>query len=177
MLANTDKSYGVIARLLHWIMALLILALIPVGWYMAENEVYDLYPYHKAAGMLVLFLGVLRVLWTLTNKHPNFPATMSSVAKTAAYIGHFVLYILIFLMPISGYIYSSSGGYDISFFGLFDIPLLIEKNEALHEMAGEAHEIIAFTALAIIIGHIIVAYKHHFIDKDNTIQKMTTGVE
>lgn len=177
MLANTDKSYGVIARLFHWIMALLILALMPVGWYMAENEVYDLYPYHKAAGMLVLFLGVLRVLWTLTNKHPDFPATMSGAAKTAAYIGHFVLYILIFLMPISGYIYSSSGGYDISFFGLFDIPLLIEKNEALHEMAGKAHDIITYSGLAIIIGHIVIAYKHHFIDKDNTIQKMTTGVK
>jgi cytochrome b561 len=177
MLANTEKSYGLIARLFHWIMALLILALIPVGWYMAENEVYDLYPYHKAAGMLVLFLAVLRLLWTLTNKHPHFPDTMIGINKAAAYIGHAVLYVLIFLMPISGYIYSSSGGYDISFFGLFDIPLLIEKNEELHKMAGQAHEIIAFTALAIIIGHVIMAYKHHFIDKDNTMQKMTTGVK
>ncbi|MCV6637045.1 cytochrome b [Candidatus Albibeggiatoa sp. nov. NOAA] len=177
MLANTKKSYGLIARLFHWSIAILILALIPVGWYMAEYEVYDIYPYHKAAGMLVLFLGILRLMWTLTNVHPDFPEQMSGMAKTAAYIGHSVLYVLILLMPISGYVSSSTGGYDISFFGLFDIPLLIAKNESLHEMAGEAHEIISFTALAIIIGHVIVAYKHHFIDKDNTIQKMTTGVK
>ncbi|WP_353572619.1 cytochrome b [Candidatus Albibeggiatoa sp. nov. BB20] len=177
MLANTKKSYGLIARLFHWTMAILILVLIPVGWYMAENEVYDLYPYHKAAGMLVLFLGILRLMWTLTNTHPNFPEKMSGMAKAAAYIGHSVLYVLIFLIPISGYIFSSSGGYEISFFGLFDIPLLIEKSEELHKIAGEAHEIIAFTALAIIIGHAIVAYKHHFVDKDDTMQKMTTGVK
>jgi cytochrome b561 len=177
MLTNTEKSYGVIARLFHWIIAILILALIPVGWYMAENELYDLYPYHKAAGMLVLFLGILRLLWALVNTHPNFPDTMIGINKIAAYIGHTVLYILTLLIPISGYIFSSSGGYEISFFGLFDIPLLIEKNAELHEMAGEAHEIIAFTALAIIIGHVIMAYKHHFVDKDDTMRKMTTGVE
>ncbi len=177
MLTNTKKSYGLIARLLHWVIALLVFALIAVGWYMAENEIYDLYPYHKAIGMLVLFLAVLRILWALTNTHPAFPDTMTGIEKIAAYFGHTVLYILLLLMPISGYIYSASGGYGITFFGLFDIPLLIEKNEQLHKIAGEAHEIIAFTALAIIIGHIIMAYKHHFIDKDNTMQKMLTGVK
>ncbi|MEK7991552.1 MAG: cytochrome b [Thiotrichaceae bacterium] len=177
MLTNTEKSYGMIARLFHWTIAILILALIPVGWYMAENELYDLYPYHKAAGMLVLFLGVLRLLWVFVNTRPNFPADMGRFAKAAAYIGHAMLYIFTLLIPISGYIFSSSGGYKVSFFGLFDIPLLIEKNAELHEMAGEAHEIIAFTALIIILGHVIMAYKHHLIHKNDTMHKMTTGVK
>ncbi len=158
------EDYNLVAKILHWVMALMIISLLAVGIYMHELPKEDalkptLYILHKASGMVVLFLVLVRLLWRLTHKPPSLNR-YSSLVKKAATISHFALYVLMFAIPLSGFLMSTAGGHAVSFYGLFEFPLLFDKNKSLGEIFSETHEILAFLMMGILLLHVAGAIKH-----------------
>jgi cytochrome b561 len=171
MLTNSADRYGLISRFLHWMMALLILAMIGVGAYMADLAKEDplraqLYTLHKEIGVTLLSLAVIRILWVLVSRAPVMPAALHrwEVILAKSTVG--LLYLLMLATPIAGYLMTNTGGKPISYFGLFDMPVLVGENHDLHETLEEVHEFLAFSILALVGLHVLGAIKHRFIDRD-----------
>ncbi len=178
-LRNTPHTYGSVAKLLHWVMALMILGLIGLGLYMTSEPDGDpkwaLYDLHKTIGSGVFVLLVVRVVWRKISPPPGMPVTMGRLEQLAAHAGHAMLYFIMLALPVTGYLDSSYGGYHLSFFGLFDVPMIFDKDEALLEFYAAAHSYIAYGLIAILATHIGAALKHHFITKDDVLRRMTVG--
>jgi cytochrome b561 len=173
---NTAEAYGSVAKFLHWSIVLL---LIP-QYFLAEAagelpdssiEQVSLYGWHKSIGMLVLLLALARIVWKIVNR-PH-PAPLGSVVwqRKAAAAGHGLLYLLILLQPLSGWLMSSAGGYPVSMFGV-QFPALMGKNDAVHEALEEVHEVLFFVLLAVAIVHIAAALYHHLVLKDGVLRRM-----
>jgi cytochrome b561 len=170
MLTNSADRYGLVSRLLHWLMALLILTMIGIGAYMADLDKEDplrpqLFAMHKAVGITLLALAVLRLLWILASRSPVLPAALQrwEVILTRATTG--LLYVLMLATPIAGYLITNAAGKPVSYFGLFDIPALIAKNHDLEEILGEVHAFFAFSILALVCLHVAGVIKHRLVDK------------
>jgi len=157
-------GYHTVSKVLHWLMAIMIVSLFAVGIYMHELPREDglrptLYMLHKAFGMTVLFLLFVRIVWRFTHKPPSLDR-YSGLVKNVAKVSHFSLYLLMLAVPVAGYLLSAYHGYAVDYFGLFKLPLLVEKNKELADIASEVHEILAFTMMGILVFHIAGAIKH-----------------
>jgi cytochrome b561 len=171
MLTNSADRYGLVSRLLHWLMALLILAMIGVGAYMTDLDKEDplraqLYTLHKEIGITILALAVLRILWLLAARPPVLPAALQRWEVILARATTGVLYLLMLATPIAGFLMTNATGKPVSYFGLFNLPVLIGENHDLHETLEEVHGFLAFTILALVGLHAAGAIKHRFLDKD-----------
>ena len=138
-LKNTAGSYGIIAKGFHWLSALIVLGLLPLGFYMVALEFsafkLSLYWWHKSFGTLLLFLVMLRMLWRFTNvSPPAHPDHHRWEQRLAGFI-HVVLYISMVGMTISGWVMSSAGDFTHSFFGLFDMPRIVAKDEQFFRLS------------------------------------------
>ena len=177
-LKNTTGSYGLVAKSLHWIAAALIFTLLSVGFFMTEMDFspakLQIYGLHKSFGIVVLILVVLRALWRFTNPKVRELKTHQRWEKILAHITHVLLYVALFVMPLSGWLMSSAGDFPATFFGLFDLPPLVAKNEKLFELLRDFHTIFAFCILGVVALHMAGAFKHHILDRDETLQRMTT---
>lgn len=175
-LANDDERYGLIHKIFHWVIAVLILGLIPVGLGMAQMEnsplKFEIYAMHKSFGLLVLFLGVLRLLWRFFSPAPEHLETHKPWEVPLAAAAHFWLYICIIGMPLTGWLMSSAAEFPVPFFGA-QLPHIIGKDENLAGLFGQAHEVLAYTLLFVLALHMAGALKHHVIDKDETLQRMS----
>ncbi len=178
-LRNTKENYGSIAKLFHWLIFILILFMILLGFLMGYIDNNSLrgtaYTIHKSFGLLILFLMVLRIIWLLINPKPRLPEHMNSFMKFCAHAMHILLYLVILMMPIAGLLLSSYAGYPSSFFGLFSVILPVAKNQALSNLFGDIHEYLAFTIVVLVIVHVLAALKHHIIYKDNVLTRMMPG--
>ncbi|MGQ0526804.1 MAG: cytochrome b/b6 domain-containing protein [Alphaproteobacteria bacterium] len=174
---NTQGAYGLVARSFHWITALIILGLLSVGFYMADMDVspdkFKLYWLHKSFGILVLILVAGRILWRISNPKVEHLATHKTWERHLADAAHVFLYLLIIAMPLSGWLMSSAGDFPAEFFGFFSLPVIVPKNESLFHIFRDTHEIFALLIIAVIDLHVAGALKHHFIDRDGTLQRMT----
>jgi cytochrome b561 len=178
MLKNTQNSFGSVSRIFHWLMSIMIICLLCVGFYMSglENSPgkFEIYGLHKSTGVVVLLLVLLRIVWRLMNITPNLLDTMPSWQVLGYKIGITAMYILMLGMPISGVLMSRFGGHDISVFGLFAIPAA-EKNEAISYLAWNMHGIGAWAFVVFVTLHAGVAIYHHFINKDRLLMRMVKG--
>lgn len=177
MLKNTNERYGLISRVLHWSIAFLIFGLVALGWYMVDLTYYDRWYYtslsaHKALGILVLELAILKILWSLYSRPPPFSPTIKPWERISARIMHGVLYLMMLLIPVTGYIISTSAGDPVSFFGWYEVPPLFPKDEAVRNLAIELHYYLAYGAAILATLHALAALKHQFIDRDGTLRKM-----
>ena len=151
MLKNTESGYGSLHRTFHWLMAIMIICMIAVGMYIhgldANNPAeaptkMQLGALHKATGMLILLLVALRAGWVLANGTPGLPGTVPRWQRILAKATHHSLYLLMFAMPISGYVMSSYVAKPVSVYGLFEIPpMFSEKNIEMAKAVFEVHEI------------------------------------
>lgn len=169
MLKNTSDRYGSLSKALHWAMAVMIIALVIVGLYMTGLEKEDpnrinIYNLHKAVGALTLFLLVIRVTWLRASPAPELPSVFSKNERVLTQGVRSLLYLLMALVPVSGYVLSTAAGYSVHFFGLFDLPVLFEKNKALADFAHEAHEILGYTILGFVVLHAAGAIKHKLLN-------------
>lgn len=174
-LKNTSDSYGWLAKSFHWLVALLIITLLVVGNIMTGMEnnpfKFKIYGIHKATGMLVLALVVARLCWRQMNIEPGL-SHIKPWQRLAATGVHMLLYVCMFVMPISGWAMSSAGGHPISFYGLFTVPPLVEKNADLGKLLGTMHWAIGWTIVALLCAHVGAALLHHFYYKDNILKRM-----
>jgi cytochrome b561 len=174
LLKNTDERYGLVAIVLHWIMAILIIGLLALGLYMVRQplsfEKLKLYGWHKEYGLLVLALVIVRISWRIMNKTPklNIPWWEIVAARTV----HWAFYAFMFAMPITGWLMSSAAGLPVSFFGLFTLPDLIPANEDSRLFLTTIHEWLGYALIATVCGHMAAALKHHFINKDDILRRM-----
>lgn len=173
---NTNEQYGGVAKSFHWVIALLVVGMLCVGLYMTGLDLgpqkLQIYGLHKSFGIAILVLVSMRLLWRLMNAHPLPLPNHQKWEKILARVIHGLLYVALFLMPLSGWIMSSAKGFSVSVFGLFTLPDLVRPNEGLAEVAVEVHEIVAYTMIVMIGLHFAGAMKHHVIDRDSTLRRM-----
>ncbi len=173
---NLLDSYGLFSKAIHWITAFIILALLAVGLYMGSLESSPqkilIYNLHKSFGLLVLALVFVRVVWHLIHKKPKSLPTHKKWEVWLSHSIHGFLYILLFALPISGWVMSSAGDYNVKLF-FVNMPDIVSKNEGLYETAEEVHEILAWVIIALVGLHVLGALKHYFVDKDKTLERMT----
>lgn len=175
-ISNTEEEYGLIAKAFHWVIAVLILALLPIGLFMGGMEnspfKFQVFALHKSFGLLVFFLGLARLIWRFASPPPDHMENHKHWERVLAAASHFWLYICMLGMPLSGWLMSSAGQFPIPFFGL-QMPALIGKDEELGDLFYRMHEILAYTLLFTLALHMAGALKHHVLDKDRTLQRMT----
>jgi cytochrome b561 len=178
MLKNTMEGYGLITRLFHWIMVLLVAGTIIDGDMAADMisgpDKTAMIGMHKSFGFLILVLAVFRLVWRLINLSPKDLGEHPFQNKLG-HAMHILLYILLLLQPLSGILMSQAFGYPVRFFGLFMLPVLIHENMPLGKVLLETHET-AWVILAAAVGiHAAAALKHHFIEKNRTLMRMIVG--
>ncbi|PZP32499.1 MAG: cytochrome b [Roseateles depolymerans] len=175
---NTADRYTPLAVVLHWLLALAIVGAFCVGVYMADLPFspmrLKLYNWHKWAGVTILALSALRLLWRLTHRPPADPPMPAWQAR-AAHATHALLYVAFFAVPLSGWAMSSALGYPIVWFGVLPLPDLLPKNPDLGKQLIEVHELLAYALAALVLAHIGAALKHQFIDRDGLLNRMRLG--
>jgi len=173
-MSDPAERYNRVAQTLHWIIAALVLGNIGGGLlHDALEDVINLMPLHKASGMTVLALTLVRIAWRFTWRAPAHPAGMSAMEAAAARGVHVLFYGLMLAMPLSGWIMASAGKYPLTWFGLFDLPKLgVTRDDPAYGIAHEAHEILGWVFLALAALHIAAALRHHFLLRDNVLRRM-----
>ncbi len=173
---NTIVRWGSFSQLLHW----LIVALIITQFVLASMETslplgmakLGLLARHKSVGITILGLAILRLLWRSVNPTPALPNTLKPYERVLAKVTHFLLYALLFLMPLTGWIMSSARSFPVSWFNLVQLPDLVRPNRPLYDALHQTHEILAWTLVAVATLHALAALKHHFVLKDDVLRRM-----
>lgn len=171
------QKYTLTARSLHWLMAIGITGLFALGVWMRELDYYSPYydpaPYwHKSIGIIMLVLFVLRLLWRYLNPPPTALASHKTWEKHLAHSLHIFFYVALAVVFISGYLIATADNRGIAVFDLFEVPALFNAFEGQEDIAGEIHEWAAWSIMAAALLHAAGALKHHFIDRDSTLQRM-----
>ena len=168
-------SYTPVAIAFHWLLALMIVGSLSLGLYMADLPFsptrLKLYNWHKWAGVTILALSALRLLWRLTHRPPaDLP--MPAWQQRAAHGAHLALYALFFAVPLAGWAYSSAAGFPIVWFGVLPLPDFVPVDRALSESLKPLHRWLAYALGTVVLLHIAGALKHHFIDRDSLLRRM-----
>lgn len=175
---KNQHSYTATAKLIHWLMAFIwifvwIIGMMAVYGRDTFNPNHGLTSLHKAVASTLLVLIIIRIFWRLTHTPPALPDTMSQHAKQMAKFGHIALYLFALLcMPISGWLMSSFAGRPVMLAGLIELPSLANPNAQYASIVKDIHVYLAWFCGLLVAGHILVALKHHFIDKDNILISM-----
>ena len=182
MTEATQKAvtgFGRGRKFFHWTILLFLLFQIPLGLYMTDLPIgidkLEKYSLHKAVGFTIFLLAVSRLAWAAASKRPPLPSTTPFYEKVLVKVLQAILYIVICLMPLSGWIMSSAAGLPVSIFGLFSLPGLIEPNKDLVEGFARMHEQQSWILFGAIGLHFIGALRHHFLLKDDTLTNMLPG--
>jgi len=174
---NSSSQFGLMTKLFHWLIAISIIGLIWLGWYMVDLTYYDKWynlslAWHKSLGMLVLGAALLKIGWQLYSPTPDTTKDLQRWERLSAGIMHKSLIAMMLLIPVTGYLISTSNGKVVDIFGWFDIPALISKNNDVRDLAIEFHYYMAYGTAILVLGHVAAALKHQFINKDSTLVKM-----
>ncbi|MGK2953617.1 MAG: cytochrome b [Thiobacillus sp.] len=176
---NNVMRYSTPAIVLHWLMALLIFTSFPLGIYMVElplsPDKLKFYSYHKWIGVTVVMLVAIRLSWRLTHTPPQLPASIPTWQRRASAIVHGLLYLLMIAIPLSGWLMSSAKGFPTVWFGVLQLPDLVDKNRELGDLLAGVHKALNFTLLALVILHVGAALKHHYIERQPFLQRMGWG--
>jgi cytochrome b561 len=176
-----SPCYGAVAIAFHWLLALTIAVSFGVGLYMHDLPFsiarVKLFNYHKWAGITILVLSVLRLLWRLTHQPPPVPsrvlAAMPPWQQRAANLSHASMYVLFFAVPLLGWAYSSAAGLPIVWFGVLPLPDFVPVNKDMaNALLKPLHAYAAFTLAGVVLLHVAAAFKHQFIDRDNLMSRM-----
>lgn len=176
---TTTSEYTVTARFLHWLVAGLIVVQVILAK-LAENtdsQVRELalLANHKSVGITILALATVRIVWRLLHRPPPLPAQMPRWQVTASHISHWSLYLLLFLVPVTGWLMSSASAYSVSWFNLFQLPDFVAPNPDLKDILEETHELLAKILIVIASLHVLAALKHAIVDKDGVFSRMATA--
>lgn len=168
--------YTKTAIALHWLVAFLIIGVFPLGMVMSGLPFsplkLKLISYHKWLGVTIFLLVVVRLAWRATHIPPPLPASMPSWEQQAAHGLHHLLYLLLFMIPLSGWLMSSAKGIQTVYLGVLPLPDLLGKDKALGDLLGTVHAVLNYSMLALVVVHIAAALKHQFVDRDGVLARM-----
>jgi cytochrome b561 len=178
--AAQPKRYSTVAIVLHWLLALVIVAMFVVGIYMTDLPFsplrLKLYNWHKWAGVTFLALTLLRLLWRIMHRPPALPVavtrTMPGWQNRAYHATHHLMYALFFAVPLLGWAYSSAAGFPIVLFGQMPLPDLLPANKELADLVKPLHELSALALMALAALHISAALKHQWVDRDGLLTRI-----
>ncbi len=179
-LQSTDRSYTRTAVSLHWVLAVLILLQLLLGWLFHEVLEGDArllaFEAHKTLGVTILLLSLVRLAWRLLHRPPPFPASMAAWEKLAAHLNHWAFYVVMVALPVTGYAAVSTGrraieaGY-LTILGGVQLPLLPLPKDT-HHFFEESHEFLVIATFVLLALHVGAVLKHHFIDRDEIPGRM-----
>ncbi|MBW4051317.1 MAG: hypothetical protein HIU85_07625 [Proteobacteria bacterium] len=173
---NTRERWGSLSQFFHWLIVALILVqaalgltglLLPLGM-----EKLAVLARHKSIGLTILGLAALRLLWRWLNPTPPLQSNLKPHERWLAHFTHVSLYILLFAMPLTGWIMSSARGFPVSWFNLFQLPDLVPKSRGLYDAMVSTHAALAIALAVTVALHIAGAIRHHFVLKDDTLRRM-----
>jgi cytochrome b561 len=177
--ASAIPAYTVTARVLHWVIAALVLVMIPLGIVIAnewggpvQEPLYDL---HKSIGALIMPLVVVRLIWRLTHPPLPLPADIPPIQQFAAHATHWLLYALLIVQPVVGWIATSAYPAPLPVFGLFELPKIWPEDRPLSEQLFAVHRALGLTIGAVATMHIAAALHHHFVRRDRVLLRMVSG--
>lgn len=175
-LTNTQKYYGLVSIVLHWIMAVIFIGLFSLGLYMTGLDYmhpwYTDAPHiHKSIGLIFFLLLLFRTVWALANTKPD-PVTMPDWERIIAAMVHKLFYLLLFVITISGYLVPTADGRGIEVFNWFEVPSLISDIENQEDIAGMVHYSLALFTMGLTCLHTLAALKHHFVNKNTALLRM-----
>lgn len=175
MWRNTHNNYGWISIVLHWLVALAVTGLFALGLWMVDLGYYDPWyqrapDIHRSSGVLLFAVMLARLAWRYLNPRPDPGGT--ALQKKAASLVHRLLYLMMYLLMLSGYLISTADGRSVDVFGLFSIPATLSGLENQADIAGKVHQLLAFGLIGLASLHALAALKHHFIDHDRTLRRM-----
>ncbi len=169
--------YSATAQLLHWVMAALLFATVAIAWVMlamprTAPTREDVYTLHKSIGLTLLALVALRLAWRASHPAPPLPEHHAGWERAAATVSHWMLYVVMIGMPISGYLVSAGGGNAITYFGWFTVPG-IPKNLAVREAADWVHVAVGQWLLYALVGlHLVATIWHVAVKRDGLLDRM-----
>ena len=172
---NEKDRYGRVSRLLHWAIAILFISLIPMGIFASmipEETSYRnaYYVVHKTIGVTVFLLVIVRLIWNKISKRPALDNTLTLIEKKLAHRAHNILYFMLLVIPVTGFMMTSYHGYG-TFFFFWELPPLWEQSN-IYQLWGGFHKYLLPYLVYIILGaHILGALKHQFVDKHDSVFK------
>lgn len=174
-LRNDAEGWGAGSLALHWLTALLIVALAALGLWMTDLPPsllkLKVYALHKSLGLTVLGLTVLRLLWLWPGRRPAaLPGPPWQ--RRAALASHVALYALLLVVPLSGWWYNSTAGFPLRWFGLLALPPLGARDDVLKQVARDRHEWLFWALAAVVVVHVLAALWHHLHLRDATLSRM-----
>jgi cytochrome b561 len=177
MTMTPTLRYTPFAIFMHWLLALALLGTFTLGLTMADMPgitptKLKYFNWHKWAGVTIFGLVTLRLLWRLFHPAPPLPKAMAGWEKFVASATHYLLYALMFAIPLSGYFYSLAAGFKVVYLGLIPLPVLIERNRELADQLKFLHYLLNTGLATLVILHALAALKHHFINRDDVLARM-----
>lgn len=176
--ASPTDRYNNTAITLHWLLGLMIVGSFAVGMIMTDMPFsptrLKLFNWHKWAGVVILALSALRLVWRLLNAPPA-AATGPAWQQRAAHLAHLALYLLFLAVPLAGWAYTSAAGFPVVLFAVLPLPDLAPVNRELAEALKATHHLLAYALAAVVMLHVAAALKHHFIDHDGLLLRMLPG--
>lgn len=180
-LRNTDARWGALAQAFHWLIAALIVVQGAIGLTMVELGMtptkVKVFALHKSIGLTILALALLRLAWRITQRVPRDPP-MPRWQRLAARLSHFLLYVLILALPLSGWLFNSAANFPLEWFGLVHVPSLTHGlDPALKALALRAHVVLFWILVGVVAVHVAAALWHHFVQRDDVLLRMLPGFE
>jgi cytochrome b561 len=176
LIRNDVTRYGAVAQTLHWLIAALVVVMFGLGWYMGDLPLgprkLELYQLHKSIGLTIFALAVLRLGWRLTHPAPPLPAHMAPWERAAARTSHALLYAMLLIQPMIGFLQSNAANFPVVVWGVLPLPALIAPDEPLADRLVDVHEWGARIILFLVLLHIAAALRHHFWLKDDVLRRM-----
>jgi len=176
-LQNDAQHYGLIAILLHWVVAMTVIAMFSLGLWMTALTYYDSWYHrgpwlHKGVGVLLFLVVAVRIAWRQFSPAPELLSSHAGWESLLAKLVHYLLYLLLLMVMVSGYFISTADGRALPVFEWFELPALLLGVDQQAEIAGKIHFLLACTLLGVSALHMFAAFKHHFIDRDRTLLRM-----
>lgn len=176
-MAPSSAGYKPTARVIHWIVAIMVLAMLPIGTIMIQEDLArstqdTLYILHKNGGVIILVLMILRLGYRLANPPPPLPASIAPWQEKIAGLTHALLYFMLFFMALTGLVRVQAGGFPVELLNALGIPPIIPRNETVEGIAKTAHFYGRLVLIAVMLAHIGAALQHGLIKKDGVFSRM-----
>lgn len=175
-LRNTADSYGAVAKAFHWLTLLMLIGSFTIAYSMVDMRIsprkLELYSWHKWVGATVFLIVILRLAWRLRNPAPPLPEGMSPLQRRLAGLSHGLLYTILIVMPLTGWVMSSARNLPLVYLGLIEIPSPFGVNQALGDALKTVHYYLSLALLFFVGIHVLAALQHHFILRDDGLRRM-----